>query len=118
MGFLQSILAWLLGMGDKLLVIIEGAGNYILDNGGAVLVDAASAAVLAAETTAGTGAEKFAAAEAQVIAVLEKDGIPLVKGAVQTAIQLAYAALPKSVPNATTVATASPAQGTENAATN
>lgn len=90
---LAKFLAWLMGIGEDLLLDLEDAGTYIMANGGKVLVDAAETAVTAVETTGGTGPEKAAAAFTQVVAVLEKEGIPVVTGAVQTAIQNAYAQL-------------------------
>lgn len=65
----------------------------IADNGGDVLIAAALAAVTAAETTGGKGEDKFKAAQAAVIASLRAKGIPVVKNAVNGAIEAAVASM-------------------------
>src|SRR4051812_46413286 len=62
-------------------------------NGGKLLRDAATAAVSAAEVTGGSGQDKFNAALASVVSTLSTAGIPIVKNAVNGAIEAAVANL-------------------------
>lgn len=107
----QTFIAWLLGLGQSLLLALEGAGSYLLKNGGAVLVESASDAVAAAEAAGGSGEDKFNAAKAAVIADLQVKGVPVVEGAIETAIQIAYSNL-QTQQSAEAAATAATAAGT------
>ena len=75
------------------IVFAHALINLMQSSGGKVLRDAAVAAVTAAETTGGTGEIKLAAATASVIATLTTEGIPVVKTAVNGAIEAAVASM-------------------------
>ena len=76
---------------QEALKLATSAAHYVEENGGKVLRDAASAAVIAAETVPGDGMAKLSAAAASVTAVLVAEGIPVVKTAVNLAIEMALA---------------------------
>ncbi len=88
----------------EILSFLSPALALIESNGGKILTDAAVAAVTAAEATGGSGQTKAAAAFASVSAVLVSEGIPVVKNAVNLAIETAVANM-----NASKAATATPA---------
>ena len=72
---------------------LKALAQSIARNGGDILVAAAAAAVQAAETQGGTGDQKFKAAQAAVIAALIAKGIPVVKNAINGAVEAAVAEL-------------------------
>jgi hypothetical protein len=76
---------------SKALELATAAAHYVEQNGGQILRDAATAAVIAAETTPGGGMAKLAAAVTDVIAVLTTQGIPVIKSAINLAIEMALA---------------------------
>lgn len=78
------------GIGD-ILAGLNALANSIAKNGGAVLLLAAANAVVAAEAQGGTGAEKLKAAQDSVIATLTAQGLPVVKNAINGAIEAAVA---------------------------
>jgi hypothetical protein len=76
---------------QEALKVATAAAHYLEQNGGKVLRDAASAAVLSAELTPGDGIARASAAFASVIAVLASEGVPVIKSAVNLAIEMALA---------------------------
>ena len=76
---------------QEALKLATSAAHYVEENGGKALRDAASAAVVAAETVPGGGMAKFAAAGAEVVAKLTAEELPVIKAAIDTAVQMAVA---------------------------
>jgi hypothetical protein len=107
-GFFMSVSNWIHHLFSEtraeILSFLSPALALIESNGGKILTDAAVAAVTAAEATGGSGQTKAAAAFASVSAVLVSEGIPVVKNAVNLAIETAVANM-----NASKAATATPA---------